>query len=153
MIAVQDLFEAHLTVTDLDRSVEFYRDVVGLQLAFVTAARQAAFFWIGPAGNAMLGLWPGGVGPQRMTMHIAFRVGPAEVIAAPAVLRSAGITPLDFEGQPTDEPVVIAWMPALSVFFRDHDGHLLEYIAMLPDTPRPDDGIVPWHAWRSSPHS
>lgn len=26
MIAVQDLFEAHLTVTDLDRSVEFYRD-------------------------------------------------------------------------------------------------------------------------------
>ena len=153
MIAVQDLFEAHLTVTDLDRSVEFYRDVVGLQLAYVTAARQAAFFWIGPAGNAMLGLWSGGVGPQRMTMHIAFRVSPAEVIAAPAVLRSAGITPLDFEGQPTDEPVVIAWMPALSVFFRDHDGHLLEYIAMLPDTPRPDDGIVPWHAWRSSPHS
>jgi lactoylglutathione lyase len=153
MIAVQDLFEAHLTVTDLDRSVEFYRDVVGLQLAYVTAARQAAFFWIGPGGNAMLGLWSGGVGPQRMTMHIAFRVSPAEVIAAPAVLRSAGITPLDFEGQPTDEPVVIAWMPALSVFFRDHDGHLLEYIAMLPDTPRPDDGVVPWHAWRTSPHS
>jgi len=48
---------------------------------------------------------------------------------------------------------VIAWMPALSVFFRDHDGHLLEYIAMLPDTPRPDDGVVPWHAWRTSPHS
>ena len=44
MIAVQDLFEAHLTVTDLDRSVEFYRDVVGLQLAYVTAARQAALF-------------------------------------------------------------------------------------------------------------
>ena len=35
MIPVQDLFEAHLTVSDIDRSVEFYRDVVGLQLAYV----------------------------------------------------------------------------------------------------------------------
>ena len=153
MIEPRDLFEAHLTVTDLDEAIQFYRDVLGLRLAHLPKTRHAAFFWIGSSGNAMLGLWSGGVGPQRMTMHIAFRVSPAEVIAAPAVLRSAGITPLDFEGQPTDEPVVIAWMPALSVFFRDHDGHLLEYIAMLPDTPRPDDGVVPWHAWRTSPHS
>jgi lactoylglutathione lyase len=150
MILVQNLFEAHLTVADLDRSVEFYRDVVGLQSAHVTSTRQAAFFWIGPEGNAMLGLWLGGVGPQRITMHVAFGVSPAEVIAAPDVLRSAGVTPLDFGGQPTDEPVVIAWMPALSIFFRDPDGHLLEYIAMLPDSPRPKDGVVPWHAWRST---
>jgi lactoylglutathione lyase len=37
----------------------------------------------------------------------------------------------------------------VSVFFRDPDGHLLEYIAMLPDAPRPEDGVVPWHAWRT----
>ena len=60
MIPVQDLFEAHLTVTDLDKAIEFYRDAVGLRLAHVTSARQAAFFWIGPAGNAMLGLWAAG---------------------------------------------------------------------------------------------
>jgi len=42
-IAAQDLFEAHLAITDLDRSVAFYRDVVGLPLAYVTASRQAAF--------------------------------------------------------------------------------------------------------------
>ena len=35
MIPVQNLFEAHLTVTDLDRAVEFYRDVLGLRLAHV----------------------------------------------------------------------------------------------------------------------
>lgn len=149
MILAQSLFEAHLTVGDLDRSIEFYRDIVGLQLAHVTSTRQAAFFWIGAEGNAMLGLWLGGIGPQRMTMHVAFRTSPAAVIAAPDLLRSAGITPLDFDGTPTDEPVVIAWMPALSVFFRDPDGHLLEYIAMLPDTPQPEDGVVPWHTWQS----
>ena len=147
MIPVQDLFEAHLTVTDLDRAIEFYRDAVGLRLAHVTPARQAAFFWIGPAGNAMLGLWAAGSGPQRMALHTAFRVSLADVVAAPRALRSARITPLDFDGQPVDEPVVIAWMPAASVFFRDPDGHLLEYVAMLPHEPRPEQGIVPWHVW------
>lgn len=146
MIPVHGLFEAHLTVTDLDRSIEFYR-AAGLRLAHVSAARGAAFFWIGPAGHAMLGLWAAGTGPQRVTLHVAFRVNLSDVIAAPRALRAAGIEPLDFDGEPTDEPVVIAWMPAASVFFRDPDGHLLECIAMLPDESQPDRGIVPWHTW------
>jgi lactoylglutathione lyase len=147
VIPVENLFEAHLTVTDLDRAIAFYRDVVGLQLAYIASGRQAAFFWIGAAGNAMLGLWGTGSGPQRMALHTAFRVSLADVVAAPRALRSAGITPLDFDEQPTDQPVVIAWMPAASVFFRDPDGHLLEYIAMLPQEPRPEQGVVPWRVW------
>jgi lactoylglutathione lyase len=82
-----------------------------------------------------------------MALHTAFRASLEDVIAAPRVLRSAGITPLDFDGHPTVQPVVFAWMPAASVFFHDPDGHLLEYIAMLPHEPRPEDGVVPWHAW------
>ncbi|PYR87749.1 MAG: glyoxalase [Acidobacteria bacterium] len=147
MIPVQNLFETHLPVTDLDKSMKFYRDVVGIRLAHVVPARQAAFFWIGLAGNAMLGLWGVGSGPQKMALHTAFGASLADVIAAPSALRSAGITPLDFDGQPTDQPVVFAWMPAASVFFHDPDGHLLEYIAMLPHEPRPEQGIVPWHVW------
>ena len=147
MIPVQTLFETHLPVTDLDRAVKFYRDVVGLRLAHIASARQAAFFWIGPAGNAMLGLWESGSGPQRMVLHTAFRASLTDVIAAPAALRSAGITPLDFDGNQTDQPVVFAWMAAASVFFHDPDGHLLEYIAMLPDPPHPEQGVVPWRAW------
>src|SRR4030095_13422744 len=126
MIPILDLFEAHLTVTDLDRAVEFYRGLLGLRWAHVAPARQAAFFWIGPAGNAMLGLWGTGSGPQRMALHTAFRASLEDVVAAPSALRSAGITPLDFDGQPTDQPVVLAWMPAAAVFFRDPYGHLLE---------------------------
>ena len=147
MIPVQSLFETHLPVADLDRAIRFYRDVLRLQLAHVVPERQAAFFWIGPAGNAMLGLWAAGSGPQKMTLHTAFRVSLTDVLAAPRALQSAGIPALDFDGLPTDEPVVFAWMPAASIFFHDPDGHLLEYIAMLPHQPNPELGIVPWHLW------
>ena len=147
IIHAQDLFEVHMTVADLDRAIAFYRDALGLKLAHIMSERQAALFWIGAAGNAMLGLWAAGSGPQRVALHTAFRASLADVIAAPRALRSAGITPLDFDGRPTDQPVVLAWMPAASIFFRDPDGHLLEYIAMLPHEPRPEYGIVPWRMW------
>jgi lactoylglutathione lyase len=84
-----------------------------------------------------------------MALHIAFRASLADVLDAPRALRSAGITPLDFDGRPTDEPVVFAWMAAASVFFRDPDGHLLEYIAMLPHEPLPERGVVPWRVWEA----
>jgi len=147
MIPVEALFEAHLTVTDLDRAIEFYRDVVGLRVAHITQERQAAFFWVGSSNAGMLGLWTSGSAPQRIISHTAFRADLADVLAAPHVLRSAGITPLDFDGRPADQPVVLAWMPAAAVYFLDPDGNLLEYIAMLPLEPRPDYGVVPWRMW------
>jgi lactoylglutathione lyase len=147
MISVDGLFEVHLAVADLHQAIAFYGDVVGLRLAHVESTRQVAFFWIGPARNAMLGLWGAGPAPQRVTSHTAFRVSLANVLAAPGALRAVGITPLDFDGRPTDHPIVFAWMPAASVFFRDPDGHLLEYIAMLPQQPRPEYGIMPWEIW------
>ncbi|HKH74600.1 MAG TPA: VOC family protein [Vicinamibacterales bacterium] len=146
-IDVQGLFEVHLAVSDLARAIAFYRDTVGLRLAHIESARPVAFFWIGDIGNAMLGLWSAGPAPQRITSHTAFRVSLADLLAAPGALNAAGVTPLDFDGRPTDQPIVFAWMPAASVFFRDPDDHLLEYIAMLPQEPRPDDGIVPWRIW------
>ena len=147
MIAFCDLFEVHLAARDLDEAVRFYRDVLGLRLAHVTTAREAAFLWIGAAGNAMLGLWAREVAPQGVTSHTAFRVRLEDVVAAPEVLRSAGIAPLDFDGRPTDIPIVLAWMPAAAIYFRDPSGNLLEFIAMLPHEPRPDCGVVSWRAW------
>jgi lactoylglutathione lyase len=141
------LFETHLNVRDLDRSVAFYRDIVGLDLAYRLEERHVAFFWIGGRGLAMLGLWSGGSSPNAMRLHIAFSLGLAEVIAAPAALRALGVEPLDFFGQPTTEPSVIGWMPAASVFFHDPDGHLLEYLAMLPHVPRPQAGVLPYGEW------
>src|SRR4051794_21985499 len=106
-----NLFEAHLTVADLDASVAFYRDVVRLQPAHIPTGNQVAFFWVGQRGHAMLGLWAAGPAPLRTTMHFAFGASVEEVVAAPPALRAAGVVPLDFEGRPTGEPVVLAWMP------------------------------------------
>lgn len=33
------------------------------------------------------------------------------------------------------------------LYFDDPDGHLLEYLAMLNEPPRPDAGVVPWSQW------
>ena len=38
----------------------------------------------------------------------------------------------------------------LAVFCDDPDGHLVEYLAMLPAAPRPELGIVSWAAWRAA---
>jgi lactoylglutathione lyase len=143
------LFEAHLTVSDLDRSVEFYRDVVGLPLALVLEERGAAFFWIGGTGEAMLGLWSLGSAPMGLSLHIALKASLADVLAACGGLRSNGVTPLSFFGAETSEPSVIGWMPAAAVYFRDPDGHLIEYLAMLDEPAREERGIVPWSEWAS----
>jgi lactoylglutathione lyase len=146
-VPVGGLFETHLTVSDLGRSVAFYRDVVGLSLALEVPDRGAAFFWIGGPGDAMLGLWSLGSAPMGLSLHVAFKASLEDVVDACDRLRSRGITPLSFFATETAEPSVIGWMPAAAVYFRDPDGHLLEYLAMLDEEPRPELGIVPWSQW------
>jgi lactoylglutathione lyase len=147
LIPISDLFEAHLTVSELDRAVAFYRDLLGFPLAQVFPERKVAFFWIGALGKAMLGLWVAGTMPMSMSLHVAFQVALSDLHEAPARLQKAGVQPRDFAGAPTREPVVLAWMPAASVFFRDPDNNLLEFITMLPDPPRPELGVLPWGDW------
>jgi lactoylglutathione lyase len=146
-VPVAGLFETHLTVSDLQRSVAFYRDVVGLPLAFEVPERGAAFFWIAAPGEGLLGLWSMGSAPMGLLLHLAFKASLEDVMGACDRLRSLGVTPLSFFAEETTEPSVIGWMPAASVFLRDPDGHLLEYLAMLDEQPRPDRGIVPWSQW------
>ncbi len=149
MIPLRGLFETHITVSDLSRSMAFYGEIIGLELARVFKERRVAFYWIGGRGESMLGLWEVGGTPQRMNLHLAFTVAPQDLLEAPQHLRAASIVPRDFSGNPTDEPVVLAWMPAASLYFQDPDGNLLEFISMLPEQPEPELGVVGWSAWRS----
>jgi lactoylglutathione lyase len=135
-------------VADLARSTAFYRDTVGLPVALEVPDRGAAFFWCGAQGKTMLGIWSLGSMPMGMSLHVAFDVALDDLLAAPERLRASDIQPLSFFGQPTSEPSVIGWMPAAAVYFRDPDGHMLEYLTMLDEAPRPGAGIVSWTQWR-----
>ncbi|HEY6306214.1 MAG TPA: VOC family protein [Candidatus Angelobacter sp.] len=148
MIPIHDLFETHLTVSDLERSMSFYGETLGLKLARAFPERKVAFYWIGQAGGSMLGLWEVGSGPQRMSLHTAFTVELADLLNAPRRLRAVNVVPRDFAQNPTDEPVVLAWMPAASLYFHDPDGNLLEFLAMLPEAPQPELGVISWSDWK-----
>src|SRR6478672_9437411 len=101
---VAGLFETHLTVGDLERSVAFYRDVVGLPVAYEVPERGAAFLWLGNPGEAMLGLWSIGSSPIGLNLHLAFKCSLPDVLVACDALRSRGVTPLSFFESETDEP-------------------------------------------------
>jgi catechol 2,3-dioxygenase-like lactoylglutathione lyase family enzyme len=150
IVPVQGLWETHLTVSNLERSIVFYRDVIGLTLAHRVPERGAAFFWIGAPRQAMLGLWSTGTSPLALRLHFAFQVELDTVIASVAALRKAGLSPRSGTRVPIDEPEVIAWIPAASVYFDDPDGHSLEYIAMLPEPARPELGRMALSEWRST---
>jgi lactoylglutathione lyase len=119
-------------------------------LALELRERGAAFFWIGGPGEAMLGLWSLGSAPIGLSLHVAFRATLDDVLHACDRLRQVAVTPLSFFATETNEPSVIGWMPAAAVYFRGHDGHLLEYLVMLDADPRPDLGILPWSQWQAA---
>ena len=146
-VPVTGLFETHITVARLDTAVAFYRDIVGLEIAAHFEERRVAFFWIGGRGQSMLGVWEAGTAPNVMHVHLAFTCEPDAVVEAPARLRAMGVEPLGFDREPVDEPVVLGWMPAVSLYFLDPDGNLLEYLAMLDELPRPDLGVMPYSRW------
>ena len=145
---ITGLFETHLMVRDLERSVRFYRDILRLPCAYAVPERQAAFLWIGTPGTAMLGLWATSA-PIGLHLHIAFAMPAADIVRAVDELRAANIVPRDFFGESCETPRVIGWMPAIALYFSDPDGHSLEFISMLPDPPRPDLGVVPWPEWQA----
>ena len=100
------------------------------------------FFWIGESGRSMLGLWSIGSAPLGLTLHLAFDVLLDDLLEAHKKLKAMRITTFSILGEETIEPSVICWMPAAAIYFRDPDGHLLEYLTMLNRAPRPNLGIT-----------
>ena len=143
---IQGLFETHINVSDLERSVAFYRDVLELEIAYEQPERQVTFFWIGGHNQTMLGVWQVPA-EQVQRQHFAFRVSVDTMRHAKQHLLDKGLTPRNFLNDSTQDPMVFAWMPAVAIYFRDPDGHSLEYIAPLDDEPRPDLGVVAWDEW------
>jgi catechol 2,3-dioxygenase-like lactoylglutathione lyase family enzyme len=145
---ITGLFETHIQVSDLQASIKFYSALPGLQLAKIDQERSVAFFWIGKAGKAMLGLWENK--RQILPQHFAFR-SKAHIILETAVplLKSMHIECYNFLKDGSSKPMVFAWMPAIAIYFRDPDNHELEFISMLPQKPRPELGIISYEEWLS----
>jgi hypothetical protein len=63
----------------LSTSIEFYRNIPGLELCHHEQERRAAFFWIGKPKEAMLGLWEKPEGKIE-SRHFAFRCSVEDVL-------------------------------------------------------------------------
>lgn len=146
---IEQLFETHLDVSDLERSMAFYESILGLELGTKEEVRRIAFYWIGGRMKTMLGLWEKRHTPIP-SRHIAFEVELDALGPAIERLNSLGIATKDFFGRVSEDPTVLAWMPAVSIYFDDPDGHLLELIARIPGDPLPERGIVQWSDWDST---
>jgi lactoylglutathione lyase len=155
LIPAERLFEDHISVRDLDRSIGFYRDILDMEVGLLQSRSAegmgGALLWVGGHGRSMLSIYSlGSTWPLTiMQHHVAFEVTIEDLLTAPQKLRAAGVTAVGGRREPIDEPVVFSWMPAASVFFDDPDGNFLEYIAMLDDEPQPQLGLLlSWSEWQ-----
>ncbi len=146
---IHGIYETHLTVADLKVSVPFYRDILGLELAAEFPERRIAFFWVNGRENGMLGLWETGTGPLKMRLHMAFRLSRDEMMRAPALLIDRGLKLHGFHGEPITEPIVIGWVPALSLYFNDPDGHSIEFLSVLDEEPDAAFGMRSHALWQA----
>src|SRR5438128_3219846 len=134
------LYETHLPVTDTKVAQEFYTEVVGLPFAYRDPSRDIVFMWADEKHKAMIGLWgPNTVYGQQngiaQKCHVAFAVSLDELFTAIEKLNANRIETLGFGGEHRSEPTVIGWMPSAQIYFRDPDGHMLEFITILPNPP------------------
>jgi lactoylglutathione lyase len=136
------LYETHLPVADTQTAEKFYREIVGLPFAYRDPSRDIVFLWAATKEDGMIGLW----GPSTAygeqngvtaKCHLAFSLSFDELLAAVKRLNDKGIDTFGFGGAKTEEPTVIGWMPSAQIYFRDPDGHMLEFISVLADPPNP----------------
>jgi lactoylglutathione lyase len=144
---IKGLYETHLFVKNLENSIDFYQNKLGLELCHMEAERRVAFFWIGKPKEAMLGLWEK---PEEEVcrLHMAFRADIDDVLnKSGTFLLERSVKPYNFLKDGTDMPIVFCWMPAMSIYFDDPDGNVLEFIAVLKGKGRPDLGLVTYDEW------
>jgi methylmalonyl-CoA/ethylmalonyl-CoA epimerase len=121
--SIQGLGQVALTVSDVARSVEFYRDAVGLPYLFA-AGPALAFLALGDV-RLMLSAPEGRFVPEGGTV-LYVRVG--DIRAVHAAMKARGVA---FE----DGPHLVAPMPDHDLwmcFFTDPDAHTLALMSERP---------------------
>jgi lactoylglutathione lyase len=137
------LYETHLPVANTERARDFYINIARLSFAYRDPNRDIVFLWADKKEKGMVGLWgPNTVyGPQTgvdRKSHLAFAISVDQLFATIKRLSQQGIETFGFGAGKSEEPSVIGWMPSAQIYFRDPDGHTLEFISILPEEPHPD---------------
>ena len=144
---IKGLYETHLFVGNLEKSIAFYANVLGLELCHFEAERRIAFFWVGKPKEAMLGLWEKSKG-EIDKRHFAFRCDTDDVLNKSIdFLREQNLKPYNFLNDGTERPMVFCWMPAIAIYFNDPDGNQLEFISILDGKARPELGVISYEEW------
>ncbi|OCA92614.1 VOC family protein [Pseudobacillus wudalianchiensis] len=130
---IKGLYEAHLPVSDLSNSIDFYKKL-GLEVAYQN--ENLAFLWI-EKGNSWLGLWETDKvkTPYHPSLrHIAFKVDLEDIKQAKEWLKQRGImVRTSFGFPPEKQPLVLPNNPQAhsAIYFDDPDGNSVELITPL----------------------
>ena len=144
---IKGLYETHIHVSNLEKAIDFYKNILGLEHCHTEAQRRIAFFWIGKPKEYMLGLWEKPIA-ELENRHFAFRCGVDDILNnAIPFLKESGLHPYNFLKDETERPMVFAWMPALAIYFNDPDGNVLEFIAVLEGDAKPELGVISYEEW------
>ena len=144
---ITGLFETHIKVRNLEQSMKFYEEVIGLELGTFEAGRRVAIYWI-IKGQSMIGLWEAPE-EQVVRQHFAFTTTLENMYTVRETLSRQGLPWSNFLEDDSGSLHVFGWMPAVSVYFNDPNGHTLEILAMLPDEAKPELGVVTWEQWEA----
>jgi catechol 2,3-dioxygenase-like lactoylglutathione lyase family enzyme len=128
---IKGLYEAHLPVSNLEKSITFYESL-GLKLA--QKNESTAFFWI-VENKSWIGLWEGKQAetPYHPSLrHLAFEVSLEDLEKSIEWLKERGIQPRKDFGMEPIEPIVLAGGAHAMIYFNDPDDNSLELIARLP---------------------
>ena len=144
---IKGLYETHLFVENLERSIDFYTNVLGLERCRVNDERRVAFFWVGKPQQSFLGVWemPKDKIDKR---HFAFECDPKWIVnESIEFLESKNLEYWNFLKDKSKIPMVFPWVPAISIYFKDPDGHSLEFIGVLEEQPKPQLDVMPYQEW------
>ncbi|MBK6331717.1 MAG: VOC family protein [Bacteroidetes bacterium] len=145
---IKGIFETHINVENLETSIEFYQNVLGLEKCGYNDERRIAFFWVGKPKEYMLGLWEKPKS-EIVKMHFAFRCDKEDILnKSIPFLKERNLKPYNFLNDNNEIPMVFSWMPALSIYFDDPDGHCLEFISVLEGQPKTELGIITYEEWK-----
>ncbi|ALC81931.1 MULTISPECIES: VOC family protein [Bacillus] len=130
---IKGLYEAHLPVSDMEASIEFYKK---LGLALAHKGEHVSFMWI-KKGKSWIGLWESeevNLPYHPSIRHIAFQVDLENISSAKEWLHLKNIDVSEAFGfEPARQPLVLDNDPQAhaAIYFNDPDGNSLELIAPL----------------------